>query len=195
VLDCLGRCRRSDNQDPQFFNGYDKGAVDLPRRYTHDPSGTRRIDRSAVVACGGWAQAPEETKHLLSEESFEKLRHYGYVVLENLLPADHIAPLEEAWIQHVKNLPEVGFHPLGGRQLRKPRLLLSLSTGDVRMSLQKRVMHSMSLSMLRMCGPGIGHTCLAGALGHIHWHTAGNSTQGSVKYCQLREGWQTHDLR
>jgi len=107
----------TDCDDPLFYNGIDKGTVDLARQVTHDVSGIGKftVNKDAVVGCDGWSSASSNGKRTYVETAFSKLKTYGYVVLERLLPAEPIAALEEEFYK-MKPLPGFTSIPLRARR-------------------------------------------------------------------------------
>ncbi|CAK0888933.1 unnamed protein product [Prorocentrum cordatum] len=85
--------------DCLFRWGNNWGTADFPRACTHSGDGGLPEDRDAVVACKAWRGAASADRRQIAEEAFAKLCAQGYVVLEELLPADLVQPLEAQFLE------------------------------------------------------------------------------------------------
>lgn len=105
----------------------DGGADDSPsprlKVYTHGPCATPNA-KTFVIPCAHYrSMDPSDPgRQQLADTILKKLEDYGFVVLENLMPAEAVAPLEEEARQYLDQQHE-GFVP---QPLRANRMQLHL---------------------------------------------------------------------
>lgn len=104
--------------------GADNATSHRPKVYTHGPCATPAT-ADFVVDCARWrhASSGDSERQELADSVLQHLRTHGFVVLENVLQAEDVAPLEAAAAAHLSAEHE-GFVPqplrAGRQQLHLP---------------------------------------------------------------------------
>jgi len=75
------------------------------RSFAYTPSGQAAPD-APIVPCAGWASAGAGERGALLEAAFGRLRASGYVVLEELLPAEQVLAAGEEFRRYKSSHPE-----------------------------------------------------------------------------------------
>eukprot|EP00927_Polykrikos_kofoidii_P067751 TRINITY_DN6319_c0_g1_i2.p1 TRINITY_DN6319_c0_g1~~TRINITY_DN6319_c0_g1_i2.p1 ORF type:complete len:460 (+),score=63.04 TRINITY_DN6319_c0_g1_i2:199-1380(+) len=111
--------------------GHDQEAQP-PRIYTHGPCASE-FAATFVVPCEHWSNLPVggTARRKLAEEALKVLRANGFVVLQRLLPAEHVGELERLASQHIASLPDgVQSQPLRAGRIEVPPPFEGLWTSD-----------------------------------------------------------------